>query len=149
MSESEAPETVETAEATSVPPPATDPMKGFRGVQAGTLVLEAIVVGLALPVVAQLGDGLTSLQGWTVSGIAVGLLVCTGLLRFPWSIWVILALNVGLLAFVVTLPWVAVIGVMFLAVWGWLMWLRRDVARRMARGLLPSQQQHAQSEGTP
>ena len=92
---------------------------------------------------------MTSLQGWTVSGIAVGLLVCTGLLRFPWSIWVILALNVGLLAFVVTLPWVAVIGVMFLAVWGWLMWLRRDVARRMARGLLPSQQQHAQSEGTP
>src|SRR5690606_39448393 len=118
MSEAEAPETVDTAAATSVPPPATDRMKGFRGVQAGTLVLEAIVVGLALPVVAQLGDGLTSLQGWTVSGIAVGLLVCTGLLRFPWSIWVILALTVGLLAFVVTLAWVAVIGVMFLAVCG-------------------------------
>ncbi len=125
-------------------PPAKDPMKGFRGVQAGTLVLEAIVVGLALPVVAQLGDGLSSVQGWTVGGIAVALLACCGLLRFPWSIWVILALNVGLVAFVVTLPWVTVIGVLFLAVWGWLMWLRRDVARRMAEGRLPSQQAGAQ-----
>ncbi|EHK89377.1 hypothetical protein SZMC14600_00790 [Saccharomonospora azurea SZMC 14600] len=121
-------------------------MKGFRGVQAGTLVLEAIVVGLALPVVAQLGDGLSSVQGWTVGGIAVALLVCAGLLRFPWSIWVILALNVALIAFVVTLPWVTVIGVLFLAVWLWLMWLRRDVARRMAAGRLPGQQATAQDD---
>nr|WP_157596587.1 DUF4233 domain-containing protein [Saccharomonospora saliphila] len=115
-------------------------MKSFRGVQAGTLVLEAIVVALALPVVAQLGDGLTSLQGWLVGGVAVALLVCCGLLRFRWSIWVVLALHAGLLAFVVSLPWVAVIGVIFLAVWLWLMWLRRDVALRMAQGRLPSQQ---------
>ncbi|EID52988.1 DUF4233 domain-containing protein [Saccharomonospora xinjiangensis] len=127
-------------------PPAKDPMKGFRGVQAGTLVLEAIVVGLALPVVAQLGDGLESVQGWTVGGIAVALLACSALLRFSWSIWVILALNVVLVAFVVTLPWVTVIGVLFLAVWGWLMWLRRDVARRMAEGRLASQQPSGQAD---
>ncbi|WP_197320273.1 DUF4233 domain-containing protein [Saccharomonospora sp. NB11] len=128
------------AQSSTPAPPAKDPMKGFRGVQAGTLVLQAIVVGLALPVVAQLGDGLSSMQGWTVGGIAVALLVCCGLLRYPWSIWVILALNVALIGFVVTLPWVTVIGVLFLAVWLWLMWLRRDVARRMAEGRLPSQQ---------
>ncbi|WP_007024996.1 DUF4233 domain-containing protein [Saccharomonospora iraqiensis] len=122
-----------------VPAPAQDPWKGFRGVQAGTLVLEAIVVGLALPVVAQLGDGLTSLQGWVVGGIAVAHVVCSGLLRFAWSTWVVLALQAALLAFVVTLPWVAVIGVLFLAVWLWLLWLRRDVARRMAQGRLPGQ----------
>lgn len=131
------------AQQARVSPPAKDPMKGFRGVQAGTLVLEAIVVALALPVVAQLGDGLTSLQGWTVVAIAVLLVVCCGLLRRPWSIWLILGLNVGLIAFAVTLPWVTVIGVVFLAVWLWLMWLRRDVARRMAEGRLPSQQPQA------
>ncbi len=134
------------AQSSTPAPPAKDPMKGFRGVQAGTLVLEAIVVGLALPVVAQLGDGLSSVQGWTVGGIAVALLACCGLLRFSWSIWVILALNVGLVAFVVALPWVTVIGVLFLAVWGWLMWLRHDVARRMAEGRLPSQQVDSQGE---
>lgn len=120
--------------------PPKDPMKSFRGVQAGTLVIEAIVVGLALPVVAQLGTGITSVQGWTVIGIAVALVLLCGLLRKPWTIWVILALHAGLLSFVVALPAVAVIGVIFLAVWLWLMWLRHDVATRMAQGRLPSQQ---------
>ena len=32
-----------------------DPWKSFRGVMAGTLILEAIVVLLALPVVGQVG----------------------------------------------------------------------------------------------
>lgn len=123
------------------PAPAKDPMKGFRGVQAGTLVIEAIVVGLALPVVGTLGSGITSVQGWTVMAIAVALLAVCGVLRKRWAIWVILALHAGLLAFVVALPSIAVIGVVFLAVWLWLMWLRRDVERRMAQGRLPSQQQ--------
>ncbi|MEU6646345.1 DUF4233 domain-containing protein [Saccharomonospora sp. NPDC046836] len=131
------------------PAPAKDPMKGFRGVQAGTLIIEAIVVGLALPVVATLGSGITSAQGWTVIAIAVLLVLLSGLLRKPWAIWVILALHGGLLAFVVALPAVAIIGVVFLGVWLWLMWLRRDVATRMAQGRLPSQQnqqsdQHSQ-----
>ncbi|MBK1786426.1 DUF4233 domain-containing protein [Prauserella cavernicola] len=121
-------------------PPAKDPMKGFRGVQAGTLILEAIVVALALPVVATLGNGITSFQGWTIMAITVALVVCCGLLRKPWTIWVILALHAGLIAFVVSLPAVAIVGVLFLAVWLWLMWLRRDVAIRMAQGRLPSQQ---------
>lgn len=122
------------------PPPAKDPMKSFRGVQAGTLVIEAIVVGLALPVVAQLGTGITSFQGWAIMAIAVALVACCGVLRRRWATWVILALHAGLLAFVVALPAVAVIGVLFLAVWLWLLWLRRDVAIRMAQGRLPSQQ---------
>lgn len=122
------------------PTPAKDPMKGFRGVQAGTLVIEAIVVALALPIVAQLGSGMTSTQGWGVLGIITVLLLCCGFLRRPWVMWVILGLHAGLLAFVVALPAVAIIGVLFLAIWLWLMWLRRDVAVRMAEGRLPSQQ---------
>jgi hypothetical protein len=36
-------------------------------------------------------------------------------------------------------PPVGAIGVLFALVWGYLLWLRWDVARRMAAGLLPSQ----------
>lgn len=123
------------------PAPAVDPMKGFRGVQAGTLVIEAVVVALALPVVGTLGDGVTSFQGWTVMAVVAALLVLCGLLKQPWSVWAILGVHVVLLAFVVALPSIAVIGLIFLGVWLWLLWLRRDVARRMARGTLPGQQQ--------
>jgi len=40
-----------------------DPWRSFRGVMAGTLILEAIVVLLALPVVASADGGLTPLTG--------------------------------------------------------------------------------------
>ena len=40
-------------------PKPPDPWKSFRGVMAGTLILEAIVVLLALPVVATIGGGLS------------------------------------------------------------------------------------------
>lgn len=120
--------------------PAPDPMKGFRGVQAGTLVIEAIVVALALPVVGTLGDGITSFQGVAVMAVVAALLVLCGLLKRPWAMWTILGLHAVLLAFVVALPSIAVIGLVFLGVWLWLLWLRRDVARRMAQGTLTSQQ---------
>ena len=121
--------------------PPKDPMKSFRGVLAGTLVLEAIVVALALPVVAQLGSGITSLQGGIVIAIALLLVACCGFLQRRWTLWLVLALQLGLIAFVVALPSVAVVGALFLAVLLWLLKLRRDVAQRMAAGSLPSQQQ--------
>jgi hypothetical protein len=34
-----------------------------------------------------------------------------------------------------------VVGVLFGLVWAYLLWLRRDVAQRIAEGTLPSQQQ--------
>ena len=43
--------------AASQPPSRPDPWKSFRGVMAGTLILEAIVVLLALPVVAPSAAG--------------------------------------------------------------------------------------------
>lgn len=122
-------------------PPAKDPMKSFRGVLAGTLVLEAIVVALALPVVTQLGSGITSLQGWGVIAIALALLACCAVLRRRGTVWVIMALQVALIAFVAALPSVAVVGILFLGVLLWLFKLRRNVATRMAAGTLPSQQE--------
>ncbi|GAB2987783.1 DUF4233 domain-containing protein [Amycolatopsis acidiphila] len=125
----------------AVKPPAKDPMKSFRGVMAGTLVLEAITVALALPVVARLGGGVGTGKGWAVIAIAVALLLCCGVLRRSWVVPVILALQVALLAFFFSITAIGVIGLLFLAFWLWALWLRRDVARRMAAGTLPSQQQ--------
>ncbi len=119
--------------------PAVDPMKGFRGVMAGTLVLEAVVVALALLVVAKLDGGLATGAGIVVGAVVVLLVVTCGLLRRPWAVWLVVAAQVALLACVVSAPAVGLIGGLFALVWGFLLWLRRDVARRMAAGELPSQ----------
>lgn len=129
-----------TANETPAPKP-KDPMKGFRGVMSGTLIMEAITVALALPVVNKLGGGISTGTGWTVIAVAVLLIVTCGFVKRPWAVPVILGLQVVLIALVFWLPAIAVLGVLFLAVWLWLLWLRKDVARRMAAGTLASQQQ--------
>lgn len=136
---SEHPETSGTSETTPAPP--KDPMKSFRGVMAGALTMEFITVALALPVVARLGGGIGSGNGWAVIAIAVALLLCCGLLKRPWIVPVILVLQLALIAFVFSITAIGVIGLLFLAFWLWALWLRRDVARRMAAGTLPAQQQ--------
>lgn len=133
-------------ERSAAPMPAKDPMKSFRPVMAGALVLEAIVVALALPVIAQLGGGLHTGQGWGVIAIAVALLGCCWLLKWRWAVAVIVALQAALIAFAPVVPSVAVIGLVFLGMWLLVLWLRRDVAKRMAAGRLPSQQQSETDE---
>jgi Protein of unknown function (DUF4233) len=126
-------------------PQPVDPMKGFRGVMAGTVVLEAIVVALSLLVVDRQEGGLSSWVGWTVGACIVLLVVTCGLLRRPWSLLLIAVVQAALIACVVSATAVGVIGLLFTAVWGYLLWLRRDVARRMAAGRLPSQQSSGHS----
>ncbi|HVV11962.1 DUF4233 domain-containing protein [Amycolatopsis sp.] len=129
----------------TVRPPAKDPMKGFRGVMSGALIMEAITVGLAVPVIARLGGGVGTGKGWTVVAVAVLCVLLCGFVRRPWAVPVILALQVVLVAFFfLSVTAIGVIGLLFLAFWLWALWLRRDVARRMAAGTLPSQQQPAE-----
>ncbi len=115
-------------------------MKSFRGIMAGTLILEAIVVALALPVVANLGGGVASGTGYLVLGLIVAFIVTCGLLKRPWAVWIIALLHVVMIASWVLMTALGVIGVLFTLVWAYLLWLRRDVAKRMAEGRLPSQQ---------
>jgi hypothetical protein len=128
----------------TVKPPAKDPMKGFRGVMAGALIMEAITAGLAVPVVGRLGGGVGTVPGWAVIAIGVALVLCCGFLRRRWAVPVVLVLQVALVAFFFAVPAVGVIGLVFLAFWLWALRLRRDVAKRMAEGRLPSQQQAAE-----
>lgn len=120
---------------------APDPMKGFRGVMAGTLIIEAIVVALSLLVVHRTQGGIGSWKGALVGAVILGLIVSCGLLRHKWSMWLVIVLQLALIAGVLAFVELGVIGVIFGLVWAYLFWLRHDVGKRMAEGRLPSQQE--------
>ena len=121
-------------------PQQPDPWKSFRGVMAGTLILEAIVVLLALPVVAKSSGGLTVASGGYLVGFAVVLVLLAGVQGRPWAIWVNLAMQLVLIAGVVVHGTIGFIGAIFLGVWALIAYLRSEVLRRQKRGLLPGQQ---------
>ncbi|TLG12381.1 DUF4233 domain-containing protein [Nocardia cyriacigeorgica] len=126
----------ETSPATPAPP---DPWKGLRGVMAGTLVLEAIVVLLALPVVADVGGGVSWLSGSYLVTLAVVMILGAGLQRRPWAVPFNLALQVLVIAGAFIHISIGVIGILFAIVWAFILILRNDVKRRMDLGVLPSQ----------
>ena len=119
---------------------APDPWRSFRGVMAGTLILEAIVVLLAIPVVVVSHGGLTPLTGTYLIGMAVLLVLLAGVQGKPWAIWVNLGIQVLLIAGWVVHGAVGFIGVIFAGVWLVIVYLRNEVLRRQKRGLLPGQQ---------
>ena len=119
---------------------APDPWKSFRGVMAGTLILEAIVVLLALPVVAAANGGLTPVTGTYLIGLAVVLILLAGLQGRPWAIWVNLAMQLVLIAGWAVHGAVGFIGLVFAGVWLLILYLRSEVKRREQHGLLPGQQ---------
>ncbi|MFI6046556.1 DUF4233 domain-containing protein [Nocardia sp. NPDC051321] len=129
----------EPAQPDSVPAPTTDPWKGFRGVMAGTLILEAIVVLLALPVVGAVGGGVTWASGTYLVVLAVVMFLGAGVQRRSWA----MPFNLGLQVFVLLGTFIhlsiGVIGIVFAVVWGFILVLRADVRGRMEKGLLPSQ----------
>jgi hypothetical protein len=120
--------------------PAPDPWKSFRGVMAGTLILEAIVVLLALPVVVVADGGLTPVAGTYLIGLAVVLVLLAGVQGRPWAIWVNLAIQLVLIAGWAVHGAVGFIGLIFAGVWLLILYLRSEVKRREERGLLPGQQ---------
>jgi membrane protease YdiL (CAAX protease family) len=121
-------------------PAPSDPWRSFRGVMAGTLILEAIVVLLAIPVVVVSHGGLTPLTGTYLIGMAVLLVLLAGVQGKPWAIWVNLGIQVLLIAGWAVHGAVGFIGVIFAGVWLVIIYLRNEVLRRQKRGLLPGQQ---------
>ncbi|MDR3659818.1 MAG: DUF4233 domain-containing protein [Mycobacterium sp.] len=107
---------------------------------AGTLILEAIVVLLALPVVSVFHGGLTVLSGGYLIGMAIVLILFSGLQGRSWA----LSANIGLQFVVIAGAFIdvliGVVGIIFLAVWLLIAYLRAEVKRRQDRGLLPGQQ---------
>lgn len=123
------------------PPPAPpDPWKSFRGVMAGTLILEAIVVLLALPVVSVANGGLTWTSGGYLIGLSVVLILLAGVQGKPWALKANLAVQVVVIAGALVHAAVGFIGVVFAAVWALIAYLRAEVKRRQDQGQLPGQQ---------
>jgi hypothetical protein len=108
-------------------------------VVAGSLILEAIVVLLALPVVATVGGGLTWWSGTYLVGLAVLMILGAGLQGRPWAMKYNLLLQVGLLFGFFVHVSIGSVGVVFAILWGYLLYFRRNVRQRMERGLLPGQ----------
>ena len=127
--------------AAQIGPPPPDPWKSFRGVMAGTLILESIVVLLALPVVSVVGGGLNTFSMAYLIGFAMVLILMAGIQGRSWAIWANLGVQLGLVAGWVIYPGVGVMGVVFLIVWLLIVYLRSEVLSRQRRGLLPGQQQ--------
>ncbi|WP_235717429.1 DUF4233 domain-containing protein [Mycolicibacterium goodii] len=119
-------------------PAPPDPWKSFRGVMAACLILEAIVVLLALPVVAV--GGLSVTAGAYLIGLAAVLILMCGVQGKPWALWANVGLQVPVIAGLVFHGAIGFIGVVFLVVWLLIVYLRHEVKRRQDRGLLPGQQ---------
>lgn len=111
---------------------APDPWQGLRGVLAGTLVLQSIVVALALLVVAKRGGGVTGAAGWTVGLLALAMLLAAFVQRRPWGLPLALGLQVAMVACWPLVPTLGALGLVFTAVWSYLLWLRHDLSRRLA-----------------
>ena len=120
-------------------PAVPDPRKGLRGVYAAVLVLEAIVVGLALLVLPKFGSGATPLGVALIGGLAVVMVVASGLQRRPWGLALALALQAATIACGLLVPALALVGLVFAAVWAGILLMARDVLRRYSRGDLPAQ----------
>src|SRR3954471_1484099 len=105
-------------------------MRGLRGIFAGVLVMEAIVGGLALLVVGRLGGGLGGPAGWYTAGLALAMIVGACVQRRPWGLGVALALQLAMVAGWFAHPALGGLGLLFVAVWGYLLYVRWEVARR-------------------
>jgi uncharacterized protein DUF4233 len=119
--------------------PKLNPWKSFRGVTAGTLILEAIVVLLALPVVSSVGGGLNAVALTYLLGLTAVLIVLSGMQGRSWAIWADLGVQLIPIAGFALYPGVGVIGLIFAAVWALILYVRSEVLRRERLGLLPGQ----------
>lgn len=119
----------------------TDPMKGLRGVMAGTHIMEAIVIFLVLTVITRVdgGERASALNIAYVTAVGVAMVVAAFLQKRPWAD----KLNIGLQVLAILGVFVhlsmGVMGVLFAATWWYIYHLRRVLQERMRRGLLPAQ----------
>jgi Protein of unknown function (DUF4233) len=107
-----------------------DPWRGLRGIFAGILVMEAIVVGLALLVVGRLGGGLGGPAFWYTAGLALAMVAVACLQRRPWGLGLALVLQLAMVGGWFAHPALGGLGLLFVGVWGYLLYVRWAVGRR-------------------
>jgi len=75
-----------------------NPGAAVRGVGAGTLVLQSVVLLLALAPLARIGGEHKTAAMWFCAALVVASVVLAGLLRHDWAWWAALALPLALIA---------------------------------------------------
>jgi hypothetical protein len=109
-----------------------NPAVAVRGVAAGTLVLEVIVMLLALAPINTLGGGLSAVRIGIVAGLAAGCVVVAAALRRFWAWQLGTALQVAIAATGFFQWALFVLGTVFLLIWLYVLKLRRDLGRPAA-----------------
>ncbi|HEX8092291.1 DUF4233 domain-containing protein [Jatrophihabitans sp.] len=95
--------------------------RATRGVLAALLCLEAFVVLLVPRAIAQTSQGVSVTKTLLLVALAVMLVGCGFLLRRPWGIGLGSVLQLVLASTVVLIPVVAVVVVMFVLLWLYLL----------------------------
>ncbi len=112
-------------------PVPADPMRGLRGIFTGTLIMEAIVVALALLVVARVDGGMDGPAGWYTAGLAVSMVVAAFAQRRRWGLGLALVLQAAMVAGWFAQPALGALGLLFVLVWSYLLYVRWAVMRRL------------------
>ncbi|MEV4757997.1 DUF4233 domain-containing protein [Micromonospora sp. NPDC049559] len=104
-----------------------DPVRSVRGLGAGTLILETIVLLLAIQPIRILGGGLSGTAIGVILALAVLTVLLSGLLRRPWA-WHAATVLQGLLLLAGFLHWsLAVLGIVFGLAWAYVLHVRRAI----------------------
>jgi Protein of unknown function (DUF4233) len=113
-----------------------NPVAAVRGVGAGALAIEALVLLMAIVPLAKLGGPLASAAVGAAVGLAVASVVLAGLLRHRWAWYAGVGLQVVLFGCGLLHVALAVLGLLFGAVWGYVLSIRRTVlGRQSPRGV--------------
>ncbi|MGI8590811.1 MAG: DUF4233 domain-containing protein [Nakamurella sp.] len=112
-----------------------DPERGLRGVMSATLILEAIVVLLSIPVARNTGAGWSSVV--LICSLSAALIALCAFVSRSWFLPFALALQgLMILGWLITAS-LGVMGIVFGAVWALIIWFRNEFRRRLAAGTLP------------
>jgi uncharacterized protein DUF4233 len=101
--------------------------RATRGALAAILCLEAFVVLLIPRTIAQTAEGLNGTKTGLLVGLAVVLVVTGFLLRRPWGIGLGSALQLLVAATILLVPIIAVVVVIFLGLWLYLLQTRHQL----------------------
>lgn len=108
-----------------------NPQAAVRGVGAGALALEALVLLMAIVPLAKLGGRMTGPAIGAVVGLAVVCATLAGLLRHRWAWYAGIAVQVLLLVSGLFQVALAIAGLIFGGVWAYVLNVRRSVLGRI------------------
>jgi len=103
-----------------------------RRLCSAILLLEAIVLGLATPVLISVESVDTGRALWVGLGLTVACLVTAGLLRFGWAYYLGWAVQVAAIALGLEITAMVVLGAIFLLLWITAVRLGRTIDRDRA-----------------